>query len=127
MSNEFVDFLQQHVPDSPENLLVALQENNITNFEDYLEFANFNALTLKLAEALASENTISKETLMEKYTEGFLCIGQSIDGDFLIGNLSETYILPKSFYLADIEKFQLTLEEFLLALAEKASPSNYIK
>lgn len=122
-----IEFFKQHLDLTPQALLASLEEQDMTELEDFLFFDNFNDLVLKNAEFLKSPETLNPTTLTEIFEKGGIVLARSIDGDFLLGFLEkETWVLPTSFNLKDIEKFPLSPQEFLITWLNHDSPSHII-
>jgi hypothetical protein len=66
-------------------------------------------------QVLASEETIALADVTQLQSEDFLVVAQTIDGDYIAGTLSQTFVIPVSLYKADIEKHDLFLTDFFIA------------
>ena len=64
---------------------------------------------------LTSAETLSLDELTYWKEHDFLVVCQTIDGDFIGGNLDETFIIPQSLYKTDIEIFPFFLSDFFVA------------
>lgn len=69
----------------------------------------------KNIEYLASEETISSKEVDEWKRYDFLVVAQTIDGDYIAGEMDKTLIIPTSLYKTDIEIFSMPLGEFFMA------------
>lgn len=61
---------------------------------------------------LLSDETISLQELLNWKIKGFLIVAQTIDGDYVAGTESQTFIIPVSLYKSDIEIYDMPLGEF---------------
>jgi hypothetical protein len=64
---------------------------------------------------LASEETISTEEVTRWQRKGFLVVAQTLDGDYIAGTSTQTFVIPVSLYKADIENYDLFLTDFFIA------------
>lgn len=122
-----IRFFNQHQQLSPQALLTCLKETELTQLEEFLYFDNFNQTVLKNANFLKSSTTLAPDTLEDIFNAGGITLARSIDGDFLLAvSKEETWVLPTSLNLADIEKFSLSPQAFLIAWLQHNSPSRFL-
>lgn len=117
IGGNFMDFKQikeqTHVLDPKEFLTTVLtyeqKEDDVIIFSQTIEERFEQAITY-----LSSESTISLKDLTQWKENNFLVVAQTIDGDYIAGNISQTFIIPVSLYKADIETYELFLSDFFV-------------
>lgn len=98
-------------------------ERRIFQYDDYflLDQARIKRLFLNNVAHLASEVTLSPDFLTE---EGAEVVAMTIDGDFILANDHQTFVIPKSFMTADIEVFPQAVIDFFVAYEEQTLVSH---
>ena len=100
---------------SPTAFVNYLRERQIKTFKGFLLFHGQEIFDYNL-DYLDSPITLAT-AVIELLTaeQDFRIIGQTIDGDFLAATLEETWVIPKNLIETDIERYPLTILEFLIA------------
>nr|WP_236674838.1 hypothetical protein [Enterococcus sp. BWR-S5] len=75
---------------------------------------------------LASEDTLSEADYHYWKETDFLVVSQTIDGDFIGGNMDETFVIPSSLYKQDIEIYPLFLSDFFASYEAGKIDSNIL-
>ncbi|WP_321384302.1 hypothetical protein [uncultured Enterococcus sp.] len=75
---------------------------------------------------LASEDTLSEADYHYWKETDFLIVSQTIDGDFIGGNMDETFVIPSSLYKQDIEIYPLFLSDFFASYEAGRIDSNIL-
>lgn len=107
--------IKQSLPDNrPLSLLKVLEQNGITNYDELLIFKNADQPFREAVRFLASPETIAAADLTQWSAVDCHVIAQTIDGDYLAGTESVTFVIPSSLYKSDIERYDLPLIDFLI-------------
>ncbi|MGX6979771.1 hypothetical protein ACWN8V_11045 [Vagococcus elongatus] len=107
--------------------LLALEDDSIVSFKKMLaseKIEEVNDVLIfqqpmvtdvfnNVSQSLYSPYTISNNFLLENEAE---VLAMTIDGDFICGNEQYTYCIPKNLLKSDMEKFNLPIRSFFLAL-----------
>lgn len=95
--------------------------------DDYLQFQSKDQDLLEnfslCIETLASATTLSEEWLKEHQAK---LIAQSIDGNYLLGNETTTWIVPVDLHLSDIEEYTIAPNEWVAQWIEGTITSNIL-
>lgn len=95
--------------------------------DDYLQFQSKDQDLLEnfflCIETLSSSTTLSKEWLEEHQVK---LIAQSIDGNYLLGNETTTWVVPVDLHLSDIEEYTITPNEWVAQWIEGTITSNIL-
>lgn len=95
--------------------------------EDYLQFQSKEQDLLEnfflCIETLASSTTLSTKWLEEHQAK---LIAQSIDGNYLLGNETTTWVVPVDLHLSDIEEYSLSPNEWIAQWIEGTITSNIL-
>ncbi|MGX7059423.1 hypothetical protein [Vagococcus humatus] len=118
--------IQYRLPDKKvATFLNYLDQRCITQYDNFFIFTQeqINHSFQTAIEGLVSEITISKDYLQLHH---LTLVSMTIDGDFILGNDSETYVIESTLIEADIEKHPVTVIDFFVSYENQTLQSQLI-
>lgn len=108
---------------TPDALLEALSQAEISSFHEYLLFGTSEkkALFLQNLTFLAEEDVWTPEELVD-----YQLVAQTIDNDYILASNSQVLVIPSHLYRDDSETYDLTITTFFEQYIEGALPSNIL-
>ncbi|HCM89374.1 MULTISPECIES: hypothetical protein [Vagococcus] len=97
----------------PQHYLALLNAQNISDYQGYLLFnlANLDNIFYQNLDFLKDDDIWGKEEL-----QNYTVFAQTIDNDYILATTTSVLVIPYSLNKKDSETFDLSINEFLIAL-----------
>lgn len=103
----------------PQSFLTAVLENKQDDDSTIIFSQLIEEQFEQNVQYLASDETISLTDIAQWTENEFLVVGQTIDGDYIAGTTTQTFVIPISLYKSDMEIYNLFLTDFFIDYTNK--------